>query len=650
MAAYSCWLCDRVESRKQDLKYHLTSIHDRLRVLCAWCPGKELYYRRAVDLRSHVKSSHKDIFTAAPLDAFGEPNGFWLAKYPQDYIKVIRPTQRESSEAIFARNAVESWRVSCERATRKFNDWQEGWRAVPLLSPSPRPQLDFGDEQPKMSIHSIQISRDDVSATLYEEGHSMVAWFKTDVSPAIITIAKQRESLVRRLLKAIPFQGEIPVKYECNLVGRQLIIFKTQISAILGIDENLITNIARTTHPKYGGPTPVKKAKVFHPIQKSPVKSKHVDVRSKNLETTPKKLTHQEDSCKTSNLSPSPLVPSLPRKPAISTKHPLDILLPIPQNCTETLLKKSDKSDECPNPEISTANSVSNSSAALTNKSSVSIQIPVSLPQHTTTESLSSPGFHVPVSTPQFVSASTECTLVPALSTATSETTITSKLAAPKRTFKAHHWTSTVNSSGDHPRSTTEEMLYEPAHSTQDQIPTYNPTPKHQLMTIIMPPDLSIRAESLLRFGCMPLLPPGRRNWTTEEEIELPSPSPFRFWPPKKWMSFSGDARLMVWETVATTLSLNDGIKELDRADILDSFNFLALPGSRNPPMKTNLQSARYYNYKCVRDVYTGKATQIEQSQIFINLLDITKPNSTVLPSVNAILQEIEKKGINLRI
>ena len=47
--------------------------------------------------------------------------------------------------------------------------------------------------------------------------------------------------------------------------------------------------------------------------------------------------------------------------------------------------------------------------------------------------------------------------------------------------------------------------------------------------------------------------------------------------------------KLLMWETVATSLALSDGF-DLERGSIFDEFNFLALSGSKDPDIKTNLQ------------------------------------------------------------
>ena len=67
----------------------------------------------------------------------------------------------------------------------------------------------------------------------------------------------------------------------------------------------------------------------------------------------------------------------------------------------------------------------------------------------------------------------------------------------------------------------------------------YVPTPKCRVPKPL--PAITIRAEALLRYGCMPLLAPTRRNWSEEEAIVLPSTSPVSTWPPKGWSGRLGD-------------------------------------------------------------------------------------------------------------
>ena len=76
---------------------------------------------------------------------------------------------------------------------------------------------------------------------------------------------------------------------------------------------------------------------------------------------------------------------------------------------------------------------------------------------------------------------------------------------------------------------------------------SYIPTPENRLTWSFSP--LSLRADGLLRIGCMPLLPPARRNWSKEEQIALPEGFPMTRWPPKGWSNLTTDVKLLLLET-----------------------------------------------------------------------------------------------------
>ena len=157
-------------------------------------------------------------------------------------------------------------------------------------------------------------------------------------------------------------------------------------------------------------------------------------------------------------------------------------------------------------------------------------------------------------------------------------------------------------------------------------------------------PVISLRAEILLRYWCMPLLSSARRNWGEEEQIMLPASSPVPCWRPKGWSSLTPDTKFLLWETVVTSLAIKDGLD--DRGEIIDTYNFLALPGSRDPNLQTNLQSARYYNYKALRDICLGKS----KSSDVITMLEAASSCSRQTISASLILEQMERKKINIRI
>ena len=91
--------------------------------------------------------------------------------------------------------------------------------------------------------------------------------------------------------------------------------------------------------------------------------------------------------------------------------------------------------------------------------------------------------------------------------------------------------------------------------------------------------------------------------------------------------------------------AIKDGL-ELNRGEIIETYNFLALPGSRDPNLQTNLQSARYYNYKAVRDICLGKS----KSSDVITMLEAASSCSRQTISASVLLEQIERKRIKIRI
>ena len=141
-------------------------------------------------------------------------------------------------------------------------------------------------------------------------------------------------------------------------------------------------------------------------------------------------------------------------------------------------------------------------------------------------------------------------------------------------------------------------------------------------------------------YGCMPLLPPARRNWVEEEIIVIQSCSPVSHWPPKWRTTYSPDAKLLLWETVSTALAIHDGI-EIDCREILDIYNYLTLPGPGNPQLRSTWQTARYLNYKTLRPICLGKCTQISSSKQIVLMLEAAKSRSVPTIMADVIREQI---------
>ncbi len=167
-------------------------------------------------------------------------------------------------------------------------------------------------------------------------------------------------------------------------------------------------------------------------------------------------------------------------------------------------------------------------------------------------------------------------------------------------------------------------------------------------------PSLSEEAAELLRLGCMPLMPPARREWN-QTTVELQSGShPSIVWPPKGWSHMSADQRLLQWEFAAMTLERGSkgNLPEVDRAFLLDKYNMLALPGTK-PITKAEEDSspfdkkARLYLYKTVTAISRAKVHSGESSSTIRMLRAARKERNT---STDWIVRKIARAGIKLRL
>ena len=663
---YECWLCPTFESRKSDLKHHLVSAHDRLRIMCPWCLGRETTFRKAVDLKLHIKNAHKTVRRDAPSDAFGEPACFWISIFPRDYAKTITPASQTSTEAQFLRNAVERWLPTLgTKYSRSLSQWKEGWSVVspPLLSPSPAPVLDFEEEdRAAMKIHKLSITQK-VHALVYKEGDSIVTWFKVELTGKLLSMQRERESLFRRLMRLQPFYGEVPKQFK-ELDTSSLQLIGKKICKVLGVEERFMVNAARNIMSKFGQPNPPKRPKLSMTIPEGPIQP--VVCLPATSSPVPVSIPSTFIDCSgTNDVCPSASVPSASVPSAsIPTAHVPSASVPTASVPSASVPTASVPTASVPSASVPSASvpSASVPSASVPSASVPSASVPTVGP---TTQNST-------VTTPELAS-------IPTAGSAT-ESLDQTRLEIEDQHEEVPAQDLTLPGSGyseskpqepqleAHPLSQAEEpaanlqcrpaatmtpsgdnveSFYEP-EGPRNLDSIYKPTPRRQLMTVLAPSDLPTRAEALLKFGCMPLCPPARRNWTTEEEITLPSSSPFSRWPPKGWFTLSRDAKLLAWETVATSLAIQDGATDLERGDILDSYNFLALPGSRHPQLVSNLQSARYFNYKCLADIIHARPSP--NSEPFVTQLEAAKSRSPFSPTTYTILQEIERKGIVLRL
>ena len=702
MSEYKCTVCGQTERVKADLKRHLLSPHDRLQVHCVWCEGKELTKRKAGDLKQHVQDHHKSIYRKAPPDCFGEPGCFYLAKFPKDYSSVIRPSAYGSPIASFLRKAVEDWHHSVgEKASRTLRQWKEGWTSVPLLSPSPSPTLDY-DEKLRplhLKLHQLTVDSKEVKAMVYEEFLAKLSWYKVIISSAVRSNQKMMASLLRRMDQVQPFGGVVPSTFAKQLEGDSFHFARARLTGVLKIDTNFISKIWKEENVPFAEVSEAqeptrKKFKTTH----APVASemlKHQEDHSSGSQVFPLDAllpivkpgvslsAHVTSSVKTctpvttsiNNYTPPVSVvtdissdnnSAYPGSSSLATDSP-PIVTSFARTSADAIIPNviipSAKTAVSTESAMFTAEKVPSHQTALSSPPGVDLATKTSTDSFTDTTTVSAVQIAIPHvnSNPDLPSVSTQV-LVPFSSplvvpsfTPFQAVTTPDGICLPKKKKPSSQSiaasspfspaeTETIDEKGDHPVS--EEYTVN-AHVAQ-RFPSYSPTPKSQLV-MELPLDLRMRAEKLLRFGCMPLLPPSRRNWAVDEAIILPAYSLIPCWPPKGWATYTSDVKLLLWETVSTALALHDDIN-IDRGEILDTYNFLALPGSGTPQLKSTVQTARYCNFQMIRAIYVGKSDQIKLNRQIVSMLEAASSTSFPTVSSSVILEQIEKKGISIRV
>lgn len=103
------------------------------------------------------------------------------------------------------------------------------------------------------------------------------------------------------------------------------------------------------------------------------------------------------------------------------------------------------------------------------------------------------------------------------------------------------------------------------------------------------------RSKRFLCHGCMPLLPPARRQWIRDEMVTLTSEQVAISWPPRVSNRCPKIGSSWEFEFAAHSLRRSKNTDEdFDRPRLLDEFNFLFLPGSLDlSPQRANKHQLR---------------------------------------------------------
>ena len=104
------------------------------------------------------------------------------------------------------------------------------------------------------------------------------------------------------------------------------------------------------------------------------------------------------------------------------------------------------------------------------------------------------------------------------------------------------------------------------------------------------------------------------------------------------------------WEFVSTQLEflLTGLFPTMERIDLLDKYNFLALPGTKEQKLRDKdniLRKARYYNYECIREAVISHNIRFTP---ILAILFKTMDNRD--KSLDKLLEQCNRRNIELRL
>jgi len=209
------------------------------------------------ELTKHTKRKHQDlVLDLLEGEFFTEQNGFWLAKRPTDYVKIIKPTDWTTTIAIRTRAALLGWIEGIKKESVDYQkykkEWEDGWKKAlghsvtshqaprkRKYSPS-RPSLDF----PELIVARVELTSKGKLVYLRMEESTTEVWFKVELVHWVMDDPKAKENLLRRMNRATG-DREPPEKFGTELkLGESQFTLKT-IIRVLGISERHVRRLYR---------------------------------------------------------------------------------------------------------------------------------------------------------------------------------------------------------------------------------------------------------------------------------------------------------------------------------------------------------------------------------------------------------------------
>ena len=157
--------------------------------------------------------------------------------------------------------------------------------------------------------------------------------------------------------------------------------------------------------------------------------------------------------------------------------------------------------------------------------------------------------------------------------------------------------------------------------------PLFEPPTKRSRMEELSEMTPSQRAVNLMRRGCFPLFQPARREWREDDKVELKAGEVSLTWSPQGWKELSGDLKLLQWEVAAYKLAEATRpvqVLQMPRSELLDRFNFLALPGTschHVPRAHKEIAKARFHTYERLRVLANGESA-VENDVKWLQILE----------------------------
>ena len=193
------------------MKNHAASSeHSKMRIVCPWCYGEEKTYRGMSELQKHTEKRHQSLTDDVKTSSFfSEANGFWLSIHPEDYARLIKPTDHDTILAIRKRAAVSRWLERTGTSGGSRQQWEDGWKTHDKSKKHIHEQPTSGNppytpSRPSMEDHKVQLaslnfcSSGNIAYLTSKIGNGEI-WFQADLSEKAFDDKRAAESLIRRM-------------------------------------------------------------------------------------------------------------------------------------------------------------------------------------------------------------------------------------------------------------------------------------------------------------------------------------------------------------------------------------------------------------------------------------------------------------------